>query len=48
MGADGKARMTARVRLALVVVMALALGSVNAGDHKRMRSLVRGPPALAA
>ena len=43
----GKARMTARVGLALAVMMALALGSVRAGEPKRMRSLVRAPPQAA-
>ena len=39
--------MTARVGLALAVMMALALGSVRAGEPKRMRSLVRAPPQAA-
>ena len=43
----GKAKMTARVGLALGVMMALALGSVKANDHQRMRSLVRAPPEAA-
>ena len=44
----GKDRMTARVALALTVMMALALGSIRARAHDRMRSLVRPPPAQAA
>ena len=44
----GKAKMTARVGLCLSVMMALALGSVKAQAHGRMRSLVRAPPASAA
>ena len=44
----GKARMTARVGLALAVMMALALGSVKAGEPQRMRSLVRVPLVPAA
>ena len=44
----GKDRMTARVALALAVMMALALGSIRARAHDRMRSLVRPPPAQAA
>ena len=43
----GKHRMTARVGLALAVMMALALGSVRAGAPQRMRSLVRAPPKAA-
>lgn len=43
----GKAKMTARVALALSVMMALALGSVKAGAPGRMRSLVRAPPLAA-
>ena len=44
----GKDRMTMRVGLALAVMMALALGSIRAKAHDRMRSLVRPPPARAA
>ena len=44
----GKAKMTARVGLALGVMMALALGSVKADARRRMRSLVRAPPKAAA
>ena len=44
----GKDRMTARVALALAVMMVLALGSIRARAHDRMRSLVRPPPAQAA
>ena len=44
----GKDRMTARVGLALAVMMALALGSVRARAHDRMRSLIRPPPTQAA
>ena len=40
--------MTARVGLALAVMMALALGSIRARAHDRMRSLIRPPPAQAA
>ena len=43
----GKAKMTARVGLALGVMMAMALGSVKANDRRRMRSLVRAPPKAA-
>ena len=43
----GKAKMTARVGLALGVMMALALGSVKADARRRMRSLVRAPPKAA-
>lgn len=38
----GKWKMTARVGLALAVMMALAVGHVKAGRPKRMRSLVSG------
>ncbi|MFZ0257351.1 MAG: transposase, partial [Gammaproteobacteria bacterium] len=41
----GKAKMQARVRLALAVMMAMALGHVNAGRIEQMRSLVRPIPA---
>ena len=44
----GKDRMTVRVALALAVMMALALGSIRARVHDRMRSLVRPPPAQVA
>ena len=44
----GKDKMTMRVGLALAVMMALALGSIRAEAHDRMRSLVRPPPARAA
>ena len=44
----GKDRMTARVGLALAVMMALALGSIRARTHDRMRSLIRPPPPQAA
>ena len=40
----GRARMQARVGLALAVMMALAPGSVLEGRPGRMRSLVRSPP----
>ena len=43
----GKTKMTARVGLALAVMMALALGGVRAGEPKRMRSLIRAPPQAA-
>ena len=43
----GKAQMTARVGLALAVMMALALGSIQAGAPQRTRSLVRAPPKAA-
>ena len=36
----GKDRMTAQVALALAVMMALALGSIRAKAHDRMRSLL--------
>ena len=35
--------MTARVGLALAIMMALALGSIKEGAPERMRSLVRAP-----
>lgn len=41
----GKAKMQARVALALAVMMAMALGHVNAGRIEQMRSLVRPIPA---
>lgn len=41
----GKAKMQARVGLALAVMMAMALGHVNAGRIEQMRSLVRPIPA---
>jgi len=41
----GKAKMQARVGLALAVMMAIALGHVNAGRIEQMRSLVRPIPA---
>ena len=44
----GKARMTVRAGLSLAVMMALALGSVKAGEPQRMRLLVQAPPAPAA
>ncbi len=39
----GKAKMTARVGLVLVVMMALAVGHIKAGRPECMRSLVSGP-----
>ena len=39
----GKPKMTARVGLVLGMMMALALSSVKANTHRRMRSLVRAP-----
>lgn len=44
----GKGRMTAKVGLALAVMMALALGGVKVNAPERMRSLIRPPSALAA
>ena len=44
----GKDRMTVKVGLSLAVMMALALGSMKANAHERMRSLIRPPPAQAA
>lgn len=44
----GRAKMTARLGLALAVMMALALGSVAAGRPERMRSLVDPGLPLAA
>ena len=44
----GRARMKARLGLALAVMMALALGSVAAGRPERMRSLVDPGLPLAA
>ena len=44
----GKDKMTARVALALAVMMALALGGIRARAHDRMRSLMRPPPVQAA
>ena len=38
----GKAKMTARVGLALAVMMALAVGHIKAGRPEYMRSLVSG------
>jgi hypothetical protein len=42
----GKAKMTFRVSLALVIMLAMAFGSIKAGQQDRMRSLVR-PVQLA-
>ena len=36
--------MAARVGLALAVMMAMALGSVRANAHERMRSFIKPPP----
>ena len=44
----GKDRIAAKVGLALTVAMALALGSVKANAHGRMRLFIRPPPAQAA
>jgi hypothetical protein len=41
----GRAKMTTRVGLALAVMMAMALGHIQAGRHEQMRSLVRPIPA---
>ena len=38
----GKAKMSARAGLAVVVMMALAVGHIRAGRPERMRSLVSG------
>ena len=43
----GKDRMTAWAALALAVMKALALGSVRARAHDRIRSLMRPPPVQA-
>ncbi|MFC1850588.1 hypothetical protein ACFL27_10385 [candidate division CSSED10-310 bacterium] len=42
----GFSKMHLRVGLALVVMLAMALGSIKAGQHKRMRSLVLPAPLL--
>lgn len=41
----GLKKMQARAALALVVMLAMALGSIEAGQHQRMRSLVGRPRA---
>lgn len=44
----GFSKMHLRVGLALVVMLAMALGSIKAGQHKRMRSLVLPAPLVKA
>jgi hypothetical protein len=44
----GKSQMTARIGLALAVMMALALGHVVEGREEQMRSLVKPIPKAAS